>query len=194
MILPEWLFIQDTADVVSTDIDLSALNIMRRNHLAVVPMLSNYFNNVWNGKNVHRIITSPERRAKLIKSVVNVLDTYQFNGVNIDFEELAYEKTDEYLVTFMKELHHELNRKGYLVTQDIAPFNEDYNVSELAKYNDFLFLMGYDQHNATSEAGPVAAQTWLEAGLSDLCKKVPSDKVVLCIAGLWIRLAGWLSG
>lgn len=182
MILPEWLFIQDTADVVSTDIDLSALEIMRRNHLAIVPMLSNYFKNVWNGKNVHRIITSPERRATLIKSLIDVLDKYKFNGVNIDFEELTYEKTDEYLVTFMKELHHELSIRGYLVTQDIAPFNEDYNVTELAKYNDFLFLMGYDQHNSTSEAGPVAAQDWLEAGLGDLCKKVPSNKVVLCIA------------
>ena len=182
MILPEWLFIQDTADVVSTDIDLSALEIMRRNHLAIVPMVSNYFKNVWNGKNVHRIITSPERRAKLIKSLIDVLDKYKFNGVNIDFEELTDEKTDEYLVTFMKELHHELSSRGYLVTQDIAPFNEDYNVKELAKYNDFLFLMGYDQHNSTSEAGPVAAQEWLEAGLGDLCKKVPSDKVVLCLA------------
>ena len=182
MILPEWLFIQDTADVVSTDIDLSALEIMRKNHLAIVPMLSNYFKNVWNGKNVHRIITSPERRTKLIKSLIDVLDKYKFNGVNIDFEELSYEKTDEHLVTFMKELHHELSKKGYLVTQDIAPFNEDYNVGELSKYNDFLFLMGYDQHNSTSEAGPVAAQNWLEAGLGDLCKKVHSNKVVLCIA------------
>jgi len=182
MILPEWLFIQDTTDMVSTDIDLSALEIMRKNHLAIVPMLSNYFKNAWNGKNVHRIITSPERRAKLIRSLIDVLDKYKFNGVNIDFEELTYEKTDEYLVTFMKELHHELSIRGYLVTQDIAPFNEDYNVVELAKYNDFLFLMGYDQHNSTSEAGPVAAQDWLEAGLGDLCKKVPSDKVVLCIA------------
>ena len=182
MILPEWLFIQDTADVVSMDIDLSALEIMRRNHLAVVPMLTNYFKNVWNGKNVHRIITSPERRTKLINSLVKVLDTYQFNGVNIDFEELTDEKTDENLVSFMKELHQQLNSRGYLVTQDIAPFNEDYNVTELAKYTDFLFLMGYDQHNSTTEAGPVAAQNWLEAGLGDLCKKVPSDKLVLCIA------------
>lgn len=182
MVLPEWLFIQDTADVVATDIDLSALEIMRRNHLAIVPMVSNYFNNVWNGKNVHRIISSPERRTKLINSLITVLDTYKFNGVNIDFEELTQEKTDENLVVFMKELHRALHRRGYLVTQDIAPFNEDYNVEELAKYNDFLFLMGYDQHNSTSRSGPVAAQDWLEAGLSDLCKKVPSDKVVLCFA------------
>jgi len=182
MVLPEWLFVQDTADVVFTDIDKSALETMHRANIAVVPMLSNYFNNKWNGKNVHRIISSPERRSKLIKSILDVLETYKFNGINIDFEELSMEKTDENLVAFMKELHGELHRRGYLLTQDIAPFNEDYNVEELAKYNDFLFLMGYDQHSSSSQSGPVAAQDWLEAGLGDLCKKVPSDKVVLCFA------------
>lgn len=181
MILPEWLFIQDTSDAVSTDIDMEALDIMRRNHLAVVPMISNFFNNKWNGENVHRIITSPERRSRLINSIIAVLDKYKFNGVNIDFEDLN-ETTDEYMIVFQKELYTQLHSKGYYVTQDIAPFNEDYNVRELAKYNDFLFLMGYDMHNATSDPGPVAPQYWLEAALGDLCNKVSSDKVVLCIA------------
>jgi cellulose synthase/poly-beta-1,6-N-acetylglucosamine synthase-like glycosyltransferase/peptidoglycan/xylan/chitin deacetylase (PgdA/CDA1 family) len=155
---------------------------MQRNHLAVVPMVSNYFNNKFNGGNVHRIITSPARRTRFINSLIVVLNRYHFNGVNIDFEDLTQEKTDEYLIAFQKELYAALHANGFLVTQDIAPFNEDYNVAELAKYNDFLFLMGYDQYNATSEPGPVAAQYWVEAGLDELCKKVPSDKVVLCIA------------
>ncbi len=181
MILPEWLFIQDTSDVVSTDIDQEALEVMRRNHLAIVPMISNFFNNKWNGANVHRIIISPARRTVLINSIVKTLETYKFNGVNIDFEDLD-ETTDEYMIAFQKELYQALHSKGYFVTQDIAPFNEDYNVAELAKNNDFLFLMGYDLHNATSAAGPLAPQYWVEAALDDLCKKVPSNKVVLCIA------------
>jgi cellulose synthase/poly-beta-1,6-N-acetylglucosamine synthase-like glycosyltransferase/peptidoglycan/xylan/chitin deacetylase (PgdA/CDA1 family)/spore germination protein YaaH len=182
MVLPEWLFVQDTSDEVATDIDIEALDIMQRNHLAVVPMVSNYFNNKFNGANVHRIITSPARRTKFINSLIVVLNRYHFNGVNIDFEDLNQEKTDEYLIAFQKELYAALHSKGFLVTQDIAPFNEDYNVAELAKHNDFLFLMGYDQYNSTSEPGPVAAQYWVEAALDELCKKVPSDKVVLCIA------------
>ena len=182
MVLPEWLFVQDTSDEITLDIDTSALEIMRRNHLAVVPMVSNYFNNKWNGKNVHRILTSPERRKRLINSLVKVLSLYHFNGVNIDFEDLSEEKTDANIIAFQHELYTSLHSKGYLVTQDIAPFNEDYNVAELAKFNDFLFLMGYDQYNATSEPGPVAAQYWVEAALDELCKKVPSDKVVLCVA------------
>lgn len=182
MILPEWLFVQDTSDEVATDIDMEALEIMQRNHLAVVPMVSNYFNNKFNGSNVHRIITSPARRTKFINSLIVVLNRYHFNGVNIDFEDLNQEKTDENLIAFQRELYTALHLKGFLVTQDIAPFNEDYNVAELAKFNDFLFLMGYDQYNSSSEPGPVAAQYWVEAALDELCKKVPSDKVVLCIA------------
>ena len=182
MILPEWLFVQDTSDEVAMDIDMEALDIMQRNHLAVVPMVSNYFNNKFNGSNVHRIITSPARRTKFINSLIVVLNRYHFNGVNIDFEDLTQEKTDENLIAFQRELYTALHSKGFLVTQDIAPFNEDYNVSELAKFNDFLFLMGYDQYNSSSEPGPVAAQYWVEAALDELCKKVPSDKVVLCIA------------
>jgi peptidoglycan-N-acetylglucosamine deacetylase len=190
MILPEWIFIQDTSDVVSTEIDLDALDIMQQNKLAIIPMISNYFNNKWNGENVHRIITSPERRTRLINSIIKVLDKYRLNGVNIDFEDLD-ETTDEYMISFQKELYKELHNRGYYVTQDIAPFNEDYNVAELEKYNDFLFLMGYDLHNATSAPGPIAPQYWIEAALGDLCRKVPSDKIVLCIAAFGYD---WQSG
>ncbi|MCX6236731.1 MAG: glycosyl hydrolase family 18 protein [Bacteroidia bacterium] len=165
MVLPEWLSIKDTLGNITSDIDTSALNIMRKNHMAIVPMLTNYSNNVWVGNNVHRIIISPLRRKNLINNLVIILDQYKFNGVNIDFEELK-ETTDEYMIAFQKELYEKLHPKDYIVTQDIAPFNEDYNVEALAKYNDFLFLMGYDQHNASSDAGPVAPYCciWIRLG------------------------------
>lgn len=181
MVLPEWLFVQDSTGRISVDIDASALEIMRKNHMAIVPMLTNNFNNIWNGKNVHQIITSPVGRIRLIDNLIAVLEEYKFNGINIDFEELT-ETTDEYMIIFQKEMYEKLHEKGYLVTQDIVPFNEDYNPVELAKYNDFLFLMGYDQHNSTTDAGPVAAQYWVEAALDQWCKEIPSDKVILCLA------------
>ena len=193
MVLPEWLFVQDSTGKIAVDIDNSALEIMRQNHMAIVPMLSNNFNNFWSGKNVHQIITSPAGRARLISNLLAILDQYKFNGVNIDFEELT-ETTDEYMIAFQKEIYEKLHAKGYLVTQDISPFNEDYNVVKLAKYNDFLFLMGYDQHNATTMAGPVAAQYWVEAALDEICKEVPSDKVILCIAAFGYDWADGFQG
>ena len=182
MVLPEWFFIQDTSDRIYCDVDTAALTLMRRNHIAIVPMVSNYFNNGWNGGNVHRIITSPKRRAVLIESIVKVLHQYSFHGVNIDFEDLK-ETTDEYMIAFQKELYLRLHKEGFLVTQDIATFNSDYNLQELARVNDLLFLMAYDQHNAESSAGPIAAQYWLEASMDDVFRKIDPEKVVMCIAG-----------
>ncbi|NVO19091.1 MAG: glycosyltransferase [Bacteroidetes bacterium] len=181
MVLPEWFFIQDSSDRIMLDVDSAALEIMRLGRIAIVPMVSNYFNNKWNGNNVHRIIQSPIRRKVLITSIIDALEKYHFNGINIDFEDLK-ETTDEYMISFQQELSQELHKRGLIVTQDIAPFNEDYNIKELSKVNDLLFLMAYDEHNSESNPGPVASQNWVEASMDDILKKTDPDKVVLCIA------------
>src|SRR5450759_3517845 len=51
MVIPEWLFVQDSTGKIAVDIDNPALEIMRKNHMAIVPMISNNFNNLWSGKN-----------------------------------------------------------------------------------------------------------------------------------------------
>jgi len=180
MVVPEWFFVADTGDEIAINIDSAGLDIMRKRQVAIIPMISNFFNQKWNGNNVHRILTSEKRRTTFIKSVVKTLDHYHFQGVNVDFEELV-ENNDEYLILFMTELYNNLHAKGYLVTQDISPFNEDYNVGELAKVSDFLFLMGYDQHNANSLPGPIGAMKWVEQALDEICEKTKSEKVILCI-------------
>jgi cellulose synthase/poly-beta-1,6-N-acetylglucosamine synthase-like glycosyltransferase/spore germination protein YaaH/peptidoglycan/xylan/chitin deacetylase (PgdA/CDA1 family) len=182
MILPEWLFITDSSDEIYDDVDSTAMNFMRKNHVAIVPILSNFYNKKWNGVNVHKILASPTRRAAVINNIYRILTKYHFAGINIDFEDLV-EKTDDHLITFQRELYEKLHRGGFLVSQDISPFNEDYNTKELGKYNDLLFLMAYDQHSPSKAPGPIAAQYWVEAAMDDIFKKVSPQKVVLCIAG-----------
>jgi cellulose synthase/poly-beta-1,6-N-acetylglucosamine synthase-like glycosyltransferase/peptidoglycan/xylan/chitin deacetylase (PgdA/CDA1 family)/spore germination protein YaaH len=181
MVLPEWFFVPDSSNTISSNVDSVGLNIMRKNKVAIIPMLSNYFKDKWNGDNIHNVIHLPAKRKALISNIVFNLKKYKLNGINIDFEEL-HENTDEFVIQFQKELYAVLHPLGYLVTQDITPFNEDYNIQELAKYNDLIFVMAYDQHNSSTRPGPIAAQEWVEAALDDVCKKVPSEKLVLCLA------------
>lgn len=185
MVLPEWFFVSDTSDEVTVDLSdaaLKAMQVMKKSNAYIVPMISNFFNQKWNGKNVHRIIHSNQRTDKFIKSILFNLDKYQFHGVNIDFEELD-ENTDEYIIAFQKKLYTELHKKGYIVTQDVSPFNEDYNYNQLINCNDYLFLMAYDQHNQNSLPGPISAHGWIENALDEALSKIPSNKVVLCVAG-----------
>ena len=180
MVLPEWLFITDSSDEIYDDVDSTALNFLRKNNVAVVPILSNFFNKKWNGANVHNILKSAKRRTQIIDNLFNILKKYHFAGVNIDFEELQ-ETKNENLVAFQRQLYDRLHAGGFLVSQDISPFNEDYNITELGNVNDLLFLMAYDQHSPEKVPGPIAAQYWVEAAMDEMFRKISPQKVVLCL-------------
>jgi len=182
IIIPEWLFIDPRGDTLTTDIDHRGDSIIRASGVKVMPLLSNNFREVWNGDAVHRIITDPVKKERLISQVITLAKSRHFAGINLDFEELK-ETSDEYFNAFVQELSQRLHENGMLMTQDVSPFNDDYNLKELSKYNDYIFLMSYDQHEANSESGPVCAQKWIEATVNDAIKSIPAEKLVLCLAG-----------
>ena len=181
MVLPEWLFIDPIGDSIKTNIDYKAYDIMRRAGVKIVPSLTNNIGKVFHGEALHRIFTNPEKKAKLINDLIRILQTNKLSGVNVDFEDLVEQK-NETLVQFQKELYEKLHAKGFLVTQDVVPFNEDYNFKELSNYNDYLFLMAYDQFSESTMPGPIAHQKWIEAAVDDAAKKIPVHKLVLLTA------------
>ena len=182
MIVPEFFFLSPQSDTLQSKIDYDVIKIVRKHRKKLVASVKNYINNEWNGKAVHNIINTPEHRTAFINNLLLQLQKYKLDGVNIDFEELI-ENSDEPLIAFQKQLYEALHPKGFIVTQDISPDNDDFNVKELAKYNDYIFLMAYDQHTELSNAGDISHQGWVEEKIIKICKDIPSSKVILSIAG-----------
>jgi cellulose synthase/poly-beta-1,6-N-acetylglucosamine synthase-like glycosyltransferase/spore germination protein YaaH/peptidoglycan/xylan/chitin deacetylase (PgdA/CDA1 family) len=183
LVIPEWMFIDPTADTVFTSIDAEGFAVMKNAGVNIMPMLSNFYNKDKNfhGESVHRIIINKSKRERLINDIINILQKNKFAGINVDLEELK-ETSDEAFVAFQKELYEKLHTNHFLVTQDVIPFNEDYNYDALAKYNDFLFVMAYDEYSSGTKAGPIAEQKWIEAAVDEATKKIPASKVVLGLA------------
>ncbi|GAB3885792.1 glycosyltransferase [Spirosoma agri] len=182
MVMPEWFFVGNQGEL-RTDIDNTADSLLKQHPgVAVVPMISNFYQGNWRGQNVHRLLNNSVQRKKFIAQVLNLLNQRHYQGVNIDFEELR-ENTDETLITFVREMHAALHPKGYIVTIDIAALNSDYNLPALRPYVDYFMLMAYDNHFSTSAPGPVAPYPWIEYVLEDACRQIPSEQVVLCVAG-----------
>jgi len=181
LVIPEWMFIDPKGDTINTQVDDRALAIMKKSGVPIMPILSNNYKTEFLGEPVHRILTNPAKKEKLINDVINILEKNHFIGVNVDFEELK-EASDEPLVAFQKELYTRLHAKGLLVTQDISPFNNDYNYEELAKYNDYIFLMAYDQYADNTGPGPIAHQQWIESAVDKVARKIPSNKLILSLA------------
>jgi peptidoglycan-N-acetylglucosamine deacetylase len=182
MVVPEWYFLDPATDTMYANIDTKALDLMNKTGVKILPLLTNNVNQVFRGDIVHRILNDPKKRERLIDDIIRLDIKYGFDGVNVDFEELT-EKKNETLVLFQKELYEKMHAKGLLVTQDVIPFNEDYNFAELAKYNDYVFVMAYDQFSESTVPGPISHQKWIEGAIDKAAQKIPTQKLILAIAG-----------
>lgn len=182
LVIPEWFFIDPNADTLYTNIDKRALDLMKAAGVEIMPILSNNYKQVFRGETVHRILNNPLKKQRLINDLIRLLKKHGFAGVNVDFEELQ-ETSDAPLISFQKDLYEQLHKQNLLVTQDVIPFNDDYNFKALAKYNDYLILMAYDESHTESKPGPVSSQHWIQAALEKMVKQVPANKVILGMAG-----------
>ena len=182
MLLPLWMTIDSAADTVIVNTEMRGKEIIHASNVPVVAVISNFSGEDFNGAPLHRILNDRVKEERLISDIIKVVQQNHFAGVNIDFEELK-EQSDEPLVLFMKELYERMHALGLLVTQDVSPFNSDYNLKELSGYNDYVFLMAYDEHNGGSEPGPICSQNWIEAAMDEAVKKIDPRKLVLAIAG-----------
>ncbi|HTE34681.1 MAG TPA: polysaccharide deacetylase family protein, partial [Chryseolinea sp.] len=186
MVIPEWFFIDPSTDTLRPQIDMTALDLMKKHHVKIIPLINNINEHIgegeFDGTIIQRILHSPEKRERLISDIVKYVKKYQLQGINIDFEEFR-EKSDEPIIAFQKELYEKLHPQGLIVTQDIMANNEDFNVSALSAVNDYIFLMAYDEHYSTSVPGAISSQQWIEKVLDETAKEVPSEKIILCVAG-----------
>ncbi|RCH54631.1 glycosyl transferase family 2 [Mucilaginibacter hurinus] len=186
MIICEGFFVKPGAYTVNTAIDTGVINLNKKFKKTVIVTLSNYvsYDNVSGGfdtKTLQQIINSPQLRKTFITSIITQLKKYGFNGVNLDVYDI--DRNSNNFLAFQEDLYISLHAADLLVTQNVIADDEQYRVEQLNKYNDYLFLMAIDQHNQSSNEGDISHQDWVEVILDNICARVPSEKVILVIAG-----------
>lgn len=189
MVLPEWFFINPRTDRIETRIDRRALRLMRHAGIPVLPMLTNNYGSAFRPEAIGRIMRDDRKRMAMINELASICRKNGFSGINLDLEELDI-NDDALLITLVKDFAQVFHSQGLYVTQAVAAFNDDYNMPELAEYDDYLFLMAYDEHNAASRPGPVCSQRWVEKATDWAARNVPNDKIVLGLAAYgydWVQ-------
>lgn len=191
MVVPQWLFVDPNTDTIRVEIDQKGFALMDTSPAKIIPLLSNLVKDDWCDSCVNRIVSSPVKRTAFIKQLMGIIRKYTFDGVCVDFEDLTSMKNDEHLIEFHQQLYDSMHANHLLATQCIPPFNNDYRISELHKFNDYIFIMAYDQHFEDSKPGPVSDSKWVEQVLDEFTGKINPDQLVLCIAGFGYD---WLKG
>ena len=135
------------------------------------------------------ILNSFELRQKLIDNIIEIVRTYELEGINIDFEYM-YQKDKNAFSRFLIELEPQLKALGTVLSVDVtAPDGGEnwslcYDRNTIGKVADYIVFMAYDQYGSSdTKAGTTAGYNWVETNIKKFIGQegVKPEKIVLGI-------------
>jgi len=128
---------------------------------------------------IGRLIETPESRKKHIDNILEYIDTYQFEGLEIDYENINEEDLPN-LIQFYQELHVVLEAQGKPLRIILEPnlHVEQYNFPTGPVY----VMMAYNLHGGHSEPGPKADDEFIRKVVNKM-NTLPGQPVIALSAG-----------
>ncbi|HUD14135.1 MAG TPA: glycosyl hydrolase family 18 protein, partial [Terracidiphilus sp.] len=127
------------------------------------------------------VLKDAGKRAALRQQVVRFFTAYPaYSGLSLGFESLADDADPAYL-TFIHELYGDLHPHNLSLYVNTAVATPDNDLKQIAANSDGIILMNYDQHQTTSDPGPIAGQDWFIDNLTRVLKIVPKKKIICAV-------------
>lgn len=184
-LMPEWLHLLPSgSDIDLRDFDpavtphnADVLSITEKNDIQVFPILNNYMDEDFRREPVAKLLRSGDLQSKLITRLTDWLLTNKFEGVNIDFESLD-EGDYALLPQFLGKLQKELHRSNLQLSVDLE-VSQIPKAAEVAANSDLVVLMNYDEHDQSSEPGPIASIDWYTHNIDAALNAIPAEKLIV---------------
>lgn len=183
LLAPFWYTVQPDGQIETRyggyqyEVDSFAKN----RNIKVLPLINNSQEN-------NMFLIDPEIRRKAVNNIVDMVEKYDFAGVNIDFEYIPTWTRNGY-TSFIKELSTKLRKNNKMITISVFPkidvpldMHGAYDYAALASLVDRMVIMTYDNHWSTGPAGPIAPIHWVEKNIQYALEYLPADKILLGIA------------
>ncbi len=179
----------------------SIIGEARALRLSIIPTVQNLRHGTWDGAMIGILVNDEKLRSHHARQIVDLLIRNNWNGVDIDYENLRPADSSAYMA-FLRLLSAELHRNHKLLTVAVPakttdrgddPSSQAYHYDEIAALADEVRVMAYDHSWETSPPGPIAPTTWVRHVLDYARRLVPSDKLMLGIAAYgydWVNDRG----
>ncbi|BEP30090.1 glycosyl hydrolase family 18 protein [Helicovermis profundi] len=183
VISPTWFSLKNSSGEINSKLSETYKKWARERKYEIWPLVSNQFNKEMTREFVNNAVA----RERFINNLLRIYKDNGFKGINIDFENMY--KEDSYVFSvFINELTMKFKENGIKVSIDVTvPDGSDfwskcYNREELGRVVDYMVVMTYDEHWASSPvSGSVASYGWVESNIEKLLEKVPPSKLILGI-------------
>ncbi len=143
------------------------------------------------------LLKAPASRTQVVSTIMNLVRTNNFDGIDIDFEGFAFvdgnttwKSTAPAWVAFIKELSAALRAENKILSiatpyvLDPAGKQKGYFVyawAEIASYIDKLRIMTYDY--SVAKVGPIGPLAWTERTVQYAISIMPASKVFVGVPG-----------
>ncbi|GMK42131.1 hypothetical protein PCCS19_51900 [Paenibacillus sp. CCS19] len=200
VVSPTWFELQNGKGDIRSKADAKYVAWAHNRGMQVWALFSNGFEQ----ERTTKALATAETRFKMIQQILAFAQLYDLQGINVDFENVNV-SDKENLVQFIRELTPLLHEQGLVVSIDVTPKSTSPTWSmfldrvALGKTVDYMMLMAYDEHWASSPtAGSVASLPWTEQSLTRILNEdnVPPQKIVLAMplyTRLWTEKDGKVS-
>jgi len=175
--------------------------LMRKSGLKLIPTITDGTDKLV----LSGYLAKPELRTTIVKTIVDLVNKYSFDGIDLDFEGFAFvdgnttwPKTAPNWVLFVKELSVALRAQQKLLSIS-APYAFNpaekqkgyyvYSWAEIASSIDRLRIMTYDY--SVAKPGPIGAISWTEKTLQYAISIMPASKVFIGLPGYG---RDWITG
>lgn len=180
VIAPTWFRLADSDGNITSIADANYVNNAHAKGVKVWAVWTDVDKEV----DLGAVLKSRDKRQTMIDTMISYTQQYGIDGINLDFEKVPSDCGDAWS-EFLRELSIKTHASGIVLSVDnYAPTasTAHYNRTEQGKVCDFVVVMGYDEHWATSEeAGSVASLGFVEKGITDTAKYVPNEKIINAI-------------
>lgn len=181
VISPTWFSLTDEEGTILDKGNIEYVKKYNELGYEIWPLINNNFD----PDLTHELLKNSYKREKIVNDILKTYLDYGFQGINIDFENVHLKDRD-LLTQFVRELYPIFRENGLIVSMDITAISTSENWSlsfdrkRLQNTVDYLMLMAYDQHWASSPiAGSVAQYSWVEESLIRIFEEIPKEKLVL---------------
>lgn len=176
-ISPTWFFLNDNAGGFTSIASQEYVDKMHARGIEVWALIDNFTNDV----DIAQILGRLANRKNLIAQLMQEAQTYQLDGINIDFEQVPAESGGDY-VQFLRELSIACRQNGLVLSVDNyvpTDYTAHYDRREQGTVVDYVVIMGYDEHySGSKEAGSVASIDYVRQGIENTVAVVPVEKVI----------------
>ncbi len=148
----------------------------------IFPLIRNYniTTGMWDPV-IGQVLNNPAARQHLRGELDRFLAANpSYRGISLDFEEVPQTAEAGYQ-SLMAELYTDFASRNLRLYVNTPTSTDTKMLRFEAAHTDGIVLMNYDEHENTSEPGPIAAQDWFEQNLQRVMKVVPKQRLICAI-------------